>query len=64
MACATPGYQDQGVVFKIVQSVIVTLLLGSILLNAGWLASALRWRPVVFVGTISYGIYLVRICWR
>src|SRR5262249_44647750 len=37
----------------------VALLLASVLLGGGALARGLRWSPLVFVGRLSYGVYLL-----
>ncbi len=54
-------FQSRGAVCHVIQSVIAALLVASILLNSGWVVRALRWQPIVFVGTISYGIYLIHL---
>ncbi len=46
----------------VLYTVLFIGLIGTVVLNAGhpWLAF-LRWRPVVYLGTISYGLYLYHI---
>jgi peptidoglycan/LPS O-acetylase OafA/YrhL len=47
------------VVFSLTQSLFGLLLAAPIMLGAGGVLSrALRWRPVAWVGLVSYGIYL------
>lgn len=41
--------------------VVATLLIASVILGGGPLPRWLRWKPLVYVGTISYGIYLVHL---
>ncbi|HEX5686495.1 MAG TPA: acyltransferase [Ideonella sp.] len=39
---------------------VITLLLGALVMNPGHvLVRSLQWRPLAYVGTVSYGIYLL-----
>jgi peptidoglycan/LPS O-acetylase OafA/YrhL len=50
-------------VMRSVYAIAVTLLLSAVLLGRWWLKSALGWSPLVFIGKISYGVYLIhRLC--
>ena len=48
-------------VLNLVYTTAVTALLACVLLGDGPLQRLLRWRPLAFVGRLSYGIYLVHI---
>lgn len=42
--------------------VVATLLLGGIVLHPGSrIVRALEWRPLAFIGTVSYGVYLLHV---
>ncbi len=41
--------------------IVTTILLACVLMGEGWLQKALRWQPLVFIGKLSYGIYLIHI---
>ena len=58
---ATPWWMRWPVsdVLNLLYALAATALLACLLLGDGPLQGALRWRPLVFVGRLSYGIYLV-----
>lgn len=55
----TPIISTAAAVIRSVYAIAATLLLAAVLLSHGWLKSALSWAPLVFIGRISYGIYLI-----
>ena len=55
----TPIISTAAALVRSVYALAATLLLAAVILSHGWLKSAMSWAPLVFIGRISYGIYLI-----
>ena len=56
---STTAYKSEGFVWHIIFSLLCTLVVASLVLNNGLASTMMGWRPLIFVGKISYGIYLI-----
>jgi peptidoglycan/LPS O-acetylase OafA/YrhL len=58
---ATPvfGEAGYGAVWSLAYLFTATMMVGEVVAADGWVQRALRWRPLVEIGKLSYGIYLI-----